>query len=192
MRAARITGGLYEGKRGRTLRLQSPDESFIRSRISQFLDDRFVIHSVTDSRLVKTNTGWTRCVFQAGWPDITAILPITGQTWAIECKTQTGEMRESQIDLLPQLTATNALVTVARDIIPIRDILNEHFAKFSVAQINEYKDMIRRLRAEAARRATEREELALTKSRRTKKLSKTVVSAEPSLPFSTLLHTDEK
>lgn len=154
---ARVRGGLYEGKRGRVLQVAGASENSIRKAISEFLDLRFVIHAVTDARLVKTPAGWTRCVYPAGWPDITAVLPITGQVWAIEVKSETGELRDSQREMLPQIEATGGVVTVARDVFPVRDLINRHLAQFSPAQIDEYKAHVRRLRDEARQREFERE-----------------------------------
>lgn len=157
MRRKRYSGGLYEGKRGKALRVVGDDESTIRSAISDFLDLRYVIHAVTDARLVITPKGKTRCVWPAGWPDITALLPITGQLWAIEVKTETGDLRDSQRDTLPLIEASGGLVTVARDTLLIREIINAHYLKFTAAEIDEHRRRVRELRDEAARRELERE-----------------------------------
>jgi len=157
MRRARVHGGLYEGKRGKVLRVEGPDESFIRSAISKYLDALFVIHAITDARLVPVGSSFRRCVWPDGWPDITAMLPITGQLWAIECKSETGELRESQIDLLPLVEASGGIVTIARDVLPVRQLINDHYARFTVAEINAHKGRVRGLREQAARRQIERE-----------------------------------
>jgi hypothetical protein len=157
VRRARYKGGLYEGKRGKALRVVGDDESTIRSAITQFLDLRYVIHAVTDARLVITPTGKTRCVWPAGWPDITALLPITGQLWAIEVKTETGGLRDSQLETLPLIKASGGLVTVARDTLIIREIINRHYEQFTPAEIDEHRRRVRELREEAARRELERE-----------------------------------
>lgn len=157
MKRAQYTGGLYEGKRGKAITVAGPDESYIRSAISRTLEHLFVIHAVTDARLVKTPKGATRCVWPAGWPDITALLPITGQLWAIEVKTETGALRDPQRDTLPLIEASGGLVTVARDTSIIRDFINAHYARFTPAEVDEHRRRVRGLRDEAARREIERE-----------------------------------
>jgi hypothetical protein len=154
---ARYKGGLFAGKQGQTLRIIGDAENEIRGAISRFLHLRFVIHAITDARIVKTPDGPRRCVWPAGWPDITAILPITGEIWAIEVKTETGDLRDSQVETLPLIKASGGIVTVARDVLPVREYLNRHFEQFNVTQIDEYRREVRRIREEAARASLERE-----------------------------------
>ena len=172
----RWAGGLFEGKRGRVLKVET-GENEIRKAISDLLDLRCVIHAITDARLVKTPQGWTRCVWPAGWPDISAILPISGQFWAIEVKTETGALRDTQCDTLPLIAATGAVVTVARDVLTVQSIINRHYARYTAAEVEAWRRRVRELRAEAAAHAAA--ELARAAERRRtgkrqKRLTRTV------------------
>jgi hypothetical protein len=107
-------------------------------------------------------------------------LPITGQLWAIEVKTETGERRDSQLETLPLIEASGGLVTVARDTLVIRDIINAHYSRFSADEIEAHRRKVRELRDAAARREVERAiaKRAAETKRQTKRLNKAVDSAE--------------
>jgi len=152
-------GGLYAGKR-RALALKAlgPDEAAIQKSIRDYLDLRGVVYAVTDARTVQTKDGPRQCVSPEGWPDLTALLPVTGRLWAIEVKTETGNLREAQTDMLALIEASGGLVTVARDCLVIREILNQHLAQFKPAELSLHARAISRLKQvfwehERARRA---------------------------------------
>lgn len=148
MRGANYSGGLpfEEGERAKPLRAFGPDEAAIQKAITNFLDQRNVVYAITNAQTVETEDGKRQLVRPAGWPDITAILPITGQLWAIEVKTEKGKLREAQIDMLALIEASGGLRTVARDCLIIRQILNEHLAKYRTAELVSYFDIIERLK----------------------------------------------
>lgn len=73
-------------------------------------------------------------------------LPITGQFWAIEVKTEDGDLREAQSDILTLVAASGGLTTVARDCLILRRILNDHLAKYRVSDLSIYMRVITRLK----------------------------------------------
>jgi VRR-NUC domain len=149
-----------EGERAKPLRIIGPDEAFIRKAITDYLDLRNVVYAVTDAKTVHTADGPRQLVWPEGWPDITAILPVTGQIWAIEVKTENGKLREAQEDMLALISASGGLVTVARDCLVIRQILNEHLARYRAEELSIYLRTIIRLKqifhVHAAARATKK------------------------------------
>lgn len=166
MRRARFSGGLYEGKRGKALRVTGAPENGptgVRASVTKFLTVRKIVHAITDSGKVESVRGTRRMVYPAGWPDITAILPVTGQLWAIETKTQTGELEESQKDLHPVIEAAGALLTIARSVDDVRCVLNHHLLQFKVEELNAYFARLGQVRDQVARRQFERR-AALRKS----------------------------
>ena len=95
---------------------------------------------------METEDGYRQLVRPAGWPDITAILPVTGQLWAIEVKTEKGRLREAQEDMLALIEASGGLVTIARDCLTIRQILNDHLSRYCVAELSAYMQLITKLK----------------------------------------------
>jgi hypothetical protein len=115
-----------------------------------------IVHAVTDARLVQTPDGNTRCVYPAGWADITAMLPITARSWLIELKTEDGAMRETQTDLHPEYLITGALVTIARSVEDVGRELRRQYALLNPKDLNEYLLKIRQHRANIAHRDARR------------------------------------
>lgn len=146
--AGKITGGLFDGRagRGKALVVSGPDESFIQSDITKYLDGRAVVYAVTNAKTVQTVNGPRQLVYPQGWADITAILPITGQIWAIEVKTDDGDQREAQKDVQALIEASGGKYTVARDRLIIRQILNDHLAKYGAVELREYFHVIESLK----------------------------------------------
>jgi hypothetical protein len=156
MSDAKVTGGLFEGKRGKPLRVTGDAENLIQKAITEFLEMRKVVYAVTNARTVQTTDGPRQLVYPEGWPDITAIFPITGQLWAIEVKTDKGELRESQVDMLALIEASGGRVTVARDCLEIRQILNEHLAQYQTSLLIPYFQVIESLKRIYLQHATAR------------------------------------
>lgn len=102
---------LAKGKPIRTL--LAPTEAQIQRTICDWLGLVGVPYTVSDASLVTGSDGKPRRkVSTPGWPDITACL--NGRLWAIECKTLTGRLRDSQRAVLKQLADNGALITIAR------------------------------------------------------------------------------
>ena len=151
MKGEGYTGGLpfEEGERAQPLEeIKPPDpaEAEIQKAITKLLDLRGIVYAVTNSKTVETEDGPRQLVYPPGWPDITALMPITGQLWAIEVKTLKGKLREAQEDMLALIEASGGRVTIARDSLQIRDILNEHIAKFQPDKLFQYMQVIRHLK----------------------------------------------
>lgn len=142
----KLTGGFLEGKKGKLLKAVPLSESTVQSAICDLLEVRNVVYSVTDARMVETEDGLRQCVKSEGWPDITAMLPITGRLWAIEVKSESGKLREAQVDMLALIEASGGLVTVARDTDEIREILDSHRARYETSVLSSYFDIIKRLK----------------------------------------------
>jgi len=87
---------------------------------------------------VQTSDGPRQLVWPEGWPDITALMPVTGQLWAIEVKSEDGRLREAQEDMLALIEASGGRVTIARDCLVIRQILNEHLAQYRADKLSPY------------------------------------------------------
>jgi hypothetical protein len=121
----------------------------VRAQVTQFLRNNEVVHAVTDAGLV---AGKRRMVWPAGWPDITAILPVTGRGWLIECKTLVGELEESQRDLHPEFLLTGALLTIARTVADVSRVLDEHLLSLSARQRIDYYQALRATRRAARER----------------------------------------
>ncbi|HEX8773712.1 MAG TPA: VRR-NUC domain-containing protein [Pyrinomonadaceae bacterium] len=160
MKRRAYSGGLpfEQGERARALRVLGPDEAGVQKSITSYLDARNVVYAVTNARTVETDEGKRQLVKPAGWPDITAILPITGRLWAIEVKTEKGKLREAQEDMLALIEASGGLRTVARDCLIIRQILNDHLAQYETPALLSYFgtiELLKRLYREhhAARKA---------------------------------------
>jgi hypothetical protein len=167
---ARYTGGLPfdEGERAKPLRAVSPDEASIQKAITDFLDLRNVVYAVTNAQTVETEGGARQLVRPAGWPDVTALMPVTGRLWAIEVKTEKGKLREAQEDMLALIEASGGLVTIARDCLPIRQILNDHLQKYGAPELSIYMRLITRLKhiyQEHARARAAHKKLAKMKRR---------------------------
>jgi hypothetical protein len=125
----------------------------VRARVAAWLRSNEVVCAVTDAGLVD---GKRRMVYPAGWPDITAVLPVTGRAWLIECKTITGELEDSQRDLHPQLLVAGALLTIARNVEDVARVLDEHLSSLTAQQRIEYYRALREARREARERRQEK------------------------------------
>jgi hypothetical protein len=133
----------------------------LRSRILKLLQSANFQVVVTDSKTVKTAKGPRQLVYPNGWPDVTAVIPVTGRLWGIEIKTDDGDVRPSQEDRLLELTAANALVTLARSVEDVADELKrqiEYLWKHHRPAYQHYLTALSLQRAEATRRAAEREQ----------------------------------
>ncbi|MGB9181036.1 MAG: hypothetical protein WCB68_17520, partial [Pyrinomonadaceae bacterium] len=108
-----FSGGLYRAGGPQPLSMR---EAELRRLIHKFLNRSLIVNAVTDARMVKTTSGPRWTVYPAGWPDITASLPIISRPWGIEIKTEEGELRESQKAMLPQLEAAGWLISVVRSV----------------------------------------------------------------------------
>jgi hypothetical protein len=119
MRRRALEGGLFpeDGRRTKpvptTLGKDTTAESKLRSRILSLLLNSNFQAAVTDAMTVDTPKGKRQLVYPAGWPDITASIPVTGRAWAIEVKKAGGEYREAQEKKLAELELAGWLVTRA-------------------------------------------------------------------------------
>ena len=130
----------------------SPSESYLRSKIFELLNKSNIQCAVTDAKTVQTTQGKRQLVYPAGWPDITAAIPLTARAWAIEVKTDEGELRESQIDKLAELRAAGWLVTVARSVEDVSQELKQQLAQLDRRALDAYFVALRHLRSAAAHR----------------------------------------
>lgn len=155
-------------ERAKPLRVIGPDEAYIQKKITEFLDQRNVVYAVTNAQTVETEDGKRQLVRPAGWPDITALLPITGRLWAIEVKSEKGKLREAQADMLALIEASGGLITTARDCLVIREILNDHLAKYKAEELSTYMRIIsnlKRIYQEHAAARAAKQQLARIKRR---------------------------
>jgi hypothetical protein len=161
----RFQGGLFPEDRRRTRpvlsEIASPaiPESKIRSVILKNLHQAYVVAEVTDSQTVHTSRGKRQLCYPAGWPDITAIIPVIGRLWGIECKTEDGKLRPEQEDRLPELEASGALITIARDWQDVSSELRRQLAMLPKGAFEEHVLKMRRIWQEAAQRSDARERL---------------------------------
>ncbi|HEY0006203.1 MAG TPA: VRR-NUC domain-containing protein [Pyrinomonadaceae bacterium] len=116
-----------------------------------------MVAEVTDSKTVQTVKGPRQLCYPAGWPDITAVLPVIGRLWAIECKTEDGKLRPEQEDRLPELEASGALVTIARDLTDVSSELKRQLEMLPKGAYIEYIQRMRQIWQETAERAAQRE-----------------------------------
>lgn len=151
-------GGLYEGQRGKALTVAAPSEGDVQKNICWFLDLRDVVYAVTDAKTVKTVNGARQCVRPEGWPDITALLPVSGRLWAIEVKSERGALREAQKDMLALIEASGGLVTVARDYLEVRRVLDDHLAQYETSVLDACMDVVKRLKRVFAEHAFARKQ----------------------------------
>lgn len=177
-RGNRMEGGLFPEDRRRTKPVPSvpakdtTPESDLRSRILSLLRDSYFQAAVTDSMTVKTPKGKRQLVYPAGWPDVTASIPVTARAWAIEVKTADGEFRPSQEAKLAELEAAGWLVTRAVGEQGFVDVENEIRRQLDLLErdhrreFHQYIIRLRQLRSEAASKAAEAELRARTRPRR--------------------------
>ena len=159
----KFSGGLFPEDRRRTRpvasELRAPDvpESEIRSVILKYLLRSNVIAEVTDSKTVQTMKGPRQLCYPEGWPDISALIPVTGRFWAIECKDLDGKLRPSQEARLPELEASGALITLARDLTDVSTELKRQLALLPRGAFEDYLVRLRHIRSAAAQREYEQE-----------------------------------
>lgn len=163
-------GGLFpeDGRRTRPVvseyqppKIAENGRGGLRARILKLLQGVHFQVVVTDASTVKTPNGPRQLVYPEGWPDITAVIPVTGRIWVIEIKTEDGDVRPAQEDRLLELTASHALVTLARSVEDVNDELKRLIAylwKHHRQEYQSYLTAITTLRRAAAQRAAEREE----------------------------------
>jgi hypothetical protein len=84
---------------------------------------------------------------------------VIGRLWAIECKTETGDLRPEQEARLPEIEASGALITIARDWLDVQRELRHQLSLLPKGAYEGYILNLRRIRQEAAQRADERERL---------------------------------
>lgn len=161
-------GGLFPEDRRRTK--PSPSEirpakvaengrGGVRSESLKLIRDANFQVVVTDSSTVDTPLGKRQLVYPEGWPDITAVIPVTGRIWVIEAKTEDGDVRPAQEDRLLELTASNALVTLARSVGDVADELKRQIEYLWKNHRTDYQNYLTALtlqREAAKRRAAER------------------------------------
>jgi hypothetical protein len=135
----------------------SVSEAELRRRIHLYLNRSLIQNAVTDARNVGSQGRPRFAVYPAGWPDITASLPLTGRAWGIEIKTETGELRDSQKDLLPCLTAGGWLISVVRSVEEVSHELKIQLSLLDHRALDDYFVRVRQLHSEAAARAVLRE-----------------------------------
>ncbi|MEA2174215.1 MAG: hypothetical protein QOD00_1807, partial [Blastocatellia bacterium] len=111
------------------------------------------------SKTVQTVHGKRQLCYPAGWSDITAIIPFIGRLWAIECKAINGKLRPEQEDRLPELEASGALITIARDWLDVSSELKRQIDMLPRGAYEAHILKMRRVWQEAAQRASERERL---------------------------------
>jgi hypothetical protein len=133
-----------------------PSEAELRSRIHRLLNRSLIQNAVTDARMIGTSKGNRYAVYPAGWPDITASIPLTGRAWGIEIKTSKGELRDSQKDLLPCLLAGGWLISIVRSVEEVNHELKVQLSLLDPKALDEYFVKIRQLHSEAAAREAER------------------------------------
>lgn len=108
-------------------------ENEIRAAILHYLKSRNVVCSITDATPVAHFEGGHRqfChkVSQKGWPDITAIHPLTGKFWGIECKTPEGYLSPDQKAVRRQIEDCYGIYTVARSIADVAEVLDNYQPK---------------------------------------------------------------
>lgn len=162
-------GGLFpeDGRRTRPVVSEYTPEQLpengrdgLRARILKLLQGAHFQVEVTDSCTLKTVNGPRQLVYPEGWPDVTAVIPVTGRIWVIEVKTEDGEVRPAQEDRLLELTASGALVTLARSVGDVSDELKRQIELLWKERRREYQNYltaITLLRRAAAQRAAERE-----------------------------------
>lgn len=159
-----FSGGLFPEDRRRTravpsdLRALDVPESKIRSVILKYLLRSNVIAEVTDSMTLQTVKGPRQLCYPDGWPDISALVPVTGRFWAIECKDRDGKLRPSQEARLPELEASGALITIARDQTDVSTELKLQLSLLPRGAFEQYIVKLRQIRSEAARLEYEREQ----------------------------------
>ena len=158
MRGARTEGGLAfeEGEKPKALRVIGPSEAYVQKKITDYLDLSGIVYAVTNAQTVETEGGKRQLVRPPGWPDITALLPVAGQLWGIEVKSEKGRLREAQEDMRALIEASGGLFTVARDCLEIRTILNTHLARYKPAELSTYMGTIQHLKRIYQEHAEER------------------------------------
>lgn len=133
----------------------------VRSQILKLLQDAHFQVAVTDCSTVQTVNGERQLVYPAGWPDVTAVIPVTGRIWVVEAKTEDGGVRPAQEDRLLELTASGALVTLARSADDVADELKkqvEYLWQHHRRAYQNYLTAITLQREAARKRAAERRE----------------------------------
>ena len=85
-------------------------------------------------------------------------MPVTGRLWAIECKTAEGRLRPEQEDRLPELEASGALVTLARDLTDVSGEFKRQLALLPKGAFEQHILKMRALWQAAAQRSAEREQ----------------------------------
>lgn len=161
-----LSGGLFPEDRRRRhpvpseLARDTTPESILRSRILKLLLNSNFQAAVTDAATVHTSKGKRQLVYPPGWPDITSSIPVTGRAWAIEVKTAEGSFREAQEAKLAELEASGWLVTRAigeQGVIDVNMEIKRQLGAIDRRAFEKYLLDLRRLRADAARRAVEEE-----------------------------------
>lgn len=170
-------GGLFPEDRRRSkpvpseytpVKLSENGRGGLRSQILKLLQDAHFQVEVTDASTIQTPKGERQLVYPAGWPDVTAVIPVSGRAWLIEIKTEDGDVRPAQEDRLLELTASGALVTLARSVDDVADELERlivYLWKHHRTEYQNYLTALTLLRAAAEKRAAERKELRRTPSR---------------------------
>lgn len=161
-------GGLFpeDGRRTRPIpseirAIKTPENGRggLRSAILNLLLRSNIQAAVTDAKTVQTVKGARQLVYPEGWPDITASIPVSGRAWGIEIKTEDGELRPAQEEKLNELEAAGWLITLARSVDDVNRELKRQIQALWTDRRKEYEDYLaalRRLRSDAARRASER------------------------------------
>lgn len=156
MVARRASGGLFPEDRRRsrpapsTPRAEEIAESELRSRVLRLLLRSNFPAAVTDSKTVKTSNGYRQLVWPAGWPDITASVPVLNIPWGIETKSTSGRLRDSQIERHAELRAAGWLITVPRDVREVNDEIKRLVGLIGGRAWCDYLDRLREARREAA------------------------------------------
>lgn len=176
MKRRTFTGGLFSEDRRRTrpvpseparARVAENGRDGLRARILKLLLRSNIQAAVTDSKTVQTSGGKRQLVYPAGWPDVTASIPLTGRAWAIEIKTDEGEFRPEQEVKLLELEASGWLVTRAvgeQGVIDVGSEIKRQLAALDRRAFEQYLLELRRIRSEAARVAQEREDARLARA----------------------------
>jgi hypothetical protein len=172
-------GGLFPEDRRRTK--PSPSEyravktpengrKGLRAAILQLLLRSNIQAAVTDAKTVQTGKGKRQLVYPEGWPDITASIPVTGRAWAIEIKTEDGELRPAQEEKLLELVAAGWLVTLARSVDDVNGEIKRQFQLLWEQHreaFKKYLATLRTIRSDAAQKSVERETRKRARERQT-------------------------
>ena len=137
----------------------SLSETELRRRIHNYLNRSLIQNAVTDARNVGSQGRPRFAIYPAGWPDISATIPLTGRAWGIEIKTETGSLRDSQKDLLPCLEASGWLISVVRSVEEVSHELKIQLSLLDPRALDAYFVRVRQLHSEAMARAALREQV---------------------------------